>query len=420
MSDAPLFPEPWPARDGVRITRVRAFVTSPEGIPLVVVRVETSDPGLYGLGCATFTQRFHAVVAYLEEHVERLVVGRHPADIEDLLRLVRFSGYWREGPVGNSVLAGLDMALWDIAGKRAQAPVFELLGGRVRAAADTYTHAEGATISQTIEHAAQLRDRGYRHVRIQTGQPGLGNYGAPPTPAAGYPGAPTPTGWVVEEYLLRTVELFREARSALGERIELLHDCHSRLTPAYAVRLARSLESAHPYFLEDVLAPEHWSRLPEVRAASPVPLAVGELAVTFADAARLVTEHAVDYLRCHVSLIGGVSAARRLSVLAELEGIRTAWHTPGDASPIAVAANVTLDVTSPAFGIQEVHEYDDRAREVFPGTLVVEDGWLRPSLEPGWGIDFDEAAARRYPAELSRHDVWAAGVRAPDGGLLAP
>jgi len=113
-------------------------------------------------------------------------------------------------------------------------------------------------------------------------------------------------------------------------------------------------------------------------------------------------------------------AARRLSVLAELEGIRTAWHTPGDASPIAVAANVTLDVTSPAFGIQEVHEYDDRAREVFPGTLVVEDGWLRPSLEPGWGIDFDEAAARRYPAELSRHDVWAAGVRAPDGGLLAP
>src|SRR5215813_667193 len=93
---------PWPARDALTITAVRAIVTAPEGIPLVVVRVDTSEPGLYGLGCATFTQRFHAVVAAVTEHVAPLVVGRHPADIGDITRMVHLSSYWRAGPVLNN------------------------------------------------------------------------------------------------------------------------------------------------------------------------------------------------------------------------------------------------------------------------------------------------------------------------------
>src|SRR5580765_3376969 len=180
---------PWPARDGLAITAVRAIVTAPEGPPLVVVRVETSDPGLYGLGCATFTQRFHAVVAALARHVAPLVIGRHPADIEDITRMVHLGFYWRGGPVLGSALSGLDQALWDIAGKRAGMPVYELLGGRVRAAADTYVHAAGATIDETVERAAGFIAAGYRNVRLQAGGPGLGTYGAPGT-AGGYPGAP--------------------------------------------------------------------------------------------------------------------------------------------------------------------------------------------------------------------------------------
>lgn len=420
MTDAAptTFAQPWIPRDDVRITDVRAVVTAPEGIPLVVVKVLTSDDGLYGLGCATFTQRWRAVVAYLD-HLRPLLVGRYPGDIEDLGRLIRFSAYWREGPVGNNALSGIDMALWDIAGKRAGTPVYELLGGRVRAAADVYLHAEGADPEATAAHAEQLRDEGLRHIRVQTGQAGIGHYGAPPA-ADPYTWAKHPQGWRVEEYLRRTPRLFQRMRELLGDEVELLHDVHSRLTPRQAIALTRALEPYRPFFLEDVLAPEHWDRLPEVAAASPVPLAVGELATSFTDAARLVRTHSVDFIRCHLSDIGGLSAGRRLATLADVEGIRTAWHSPGDASPFAVAAAVALDVSSPAFGVQEGHRYSEACHEVFPGMLDIVDGWLTPSDAPGWGVDLDEREAARYPAGVSGHDAWAAGVRAPDGGLIAP
>ncbi|MEO3741934.1 enolase C-terminal domain-like protein [Plantactinospora sp. B5E13] len=414
------FAQPWEAPDDVRITRVRAIATAPEGIPLLVVKVETSDDGLYGLGCATFTQRWHAVATYVEEHLARLVVGRYPGDIEDLVRLARFSSYWREGPVGNNAISGLDQALWDIAGKRAGRPVHELLGGKVRGAADTYLHAAGATVEETLDQAERLRDEGLRHIRLQTGQPGAGHYGAPAVPHTTTTDHQYPGGWDVEEYLRRTPELFAAARARLGPDIALLHDVHSRLSPKQAVVLARSLEPYRLYFLEDVIAPEHWDRLPEVRAASPVPLAVGELTTSLTDAARLVLGGGVDFIRSHISGIGGLTAARKIAAAAELVGVRTAWHAPGDTSPIGAAANVALDITSPAFGIQEGHVYTPAVHEVFPGTLRIERGWLRPNEAPGWGIDLDEAAAARFPAGLSGHDAWAARVRGRDGGLIAP
>ncbi|PRY17567.1 enolase C-terminal domain-like protein [Kineococcus rhizosphaerae] len=412
------FAAPWPGHDGLRITGVRTVATAPEGIPLVVVVVETSDPGLVGYGCATFTQRWRAVTAYVE-HLTPLLLGRHPGDIGDLVRLARNTGYWREGPVGNNAVSGVDMALWDLAGKRAGLPVHQLVGGRVRAAADTYLHAAGPDVPAALAEAERLLAAGYRNVRLQVGQDGVGAYGAPGRPG-GHPRAPYPDGWRVEDYLTGVPRLFAAARERLGESVGLLHDVHSRLDPKRAVLLARSLEEFGLFFLEDVLAPEFWDRLPEVRAASPVPLAVGELATSLTDAARLVTGGGVDLLRCHVSAVGGFSAARKLAVLAELHGVRTAWHGPGDTSPVGAAANVTLDVTSEAFGIQEAHEFDERAQEVFPGTLLVADGWLKPSDAPGWGVGLDERAAARYPAGDSLHDRWAAGVRAPDGALAFP
>ena len=414
------FDQPWPAREDVRITGVRAIVTAPEGTPLVVVRVDTDTDGLYGLGCATFTQRWHAVVAFVEQHLAPLVVGRYPGDIGDLIRLARFSGYWREGPVGNNAISGLDMALWDIAGKRAGAPVHELLGGKVRAAADTYIHAGGAGVEDTLDQAEEFLTRGWRHIRLQSGQTGIGTYGAPPIAGVPRAGAPYPRGWNVGEYLAAAPQLFARARERLGDGVELLHDVHSRLTPKEAVVLARSLEPYRLFFLEDVVAPEHWDRLPDVRAQSPVPLAVGELATSVSDAARLITSGGVDFIRSHISAVGGLTPAKKLAVLAEFFGVKTAWHAPGDTSPVGAAANVALDVTSAAFGIQEGHVYNDATHEVFPGTLRIVDGWLRPNEDPGWGIDIDEAAAARFPAGLSGHDEWAAGVRGLDGGLIAP
>jgi len=413
------FANPWQPREDVTITSVRAIATAPEGIALVVVRVDTDVPGLYGLGCATFTQRWKAVVTFVNEHLARLLIGRYPGDIGDLTRLAGFTGYWRGGPVTNNAVSGIDQALWDIAGKRAGMPVHELLGGKVRAAADTYLHAAGRTIDETIEQAQELADAGQRHVRLQVSTPGGGGYGAPRLPTE-YPDAPYRNGWSVRDYLRRTPALFEAARDRLPDNLELLHDVHSRLSPKEAVWLARALEPYRLFFLEDVLPPEHWDRLPEVRAASPVPIAVGELTTSLQDAVRLVRDGGVDFIRSHVSDIGGLTPARKIADLAELCGVKTAWHGPGDTSPVGAAANVALDVTSAAFGIQEGHVYNEATHEVFPGTLRIEKGWLYPNEAPGWGIDIDEAAAARYPAELSGHDAWAAGVRRIDGALEAP
>jgi mannonate dehydratase len=419
MTNPDPFAQPWASREDVRITGVRAIVTAPEGIPLVVVRVDTNVDGLYGLGCATFTQRWHSVVSFVEDHLARLVIGRYPGDIEDLIRLTKFSAYWREGPVSNNALSGLDMALWDIAGKRAGVPVHELLGGKLRAAADTYLHAGGASIEETIDQATALQEKGWRHVRLQVSQRGKGTYGSPRIPGE-YADSPYPEGWSVLEYLRTTPTLFERAREVLGDEIELMHDVHSRLTPKQAVMLARRLEPYRLFFLEDILAPELWDQLPEVRAASPVPIAVGELATSMTDAVRLVRDKSVDLLRCHVSAIGGLTPARKLAILCEMNGVKTAWHGPGDTSPIGVSANVALDVSSVAFGIQETHIYNDATYDVFPGALRAEAGWLVPNETPGWGIELDEVAAAAYPPGLSGHDAWAAGVRGRDGALEAP
>jgi mannonate dehydratase len=409
---------PWEPRDSLKVTGVRAIVTAPEGIPLVVVRIDTSEPGLYGLGCATFTQRFAAVAAAVDEHMGPLVVGRSPADIEDITRLIHYSAYWRNGPVLNNALSGIDQALWDIMGKRAGMPVYELLGGRSRSAIEVYSHAAGATIEEALDGAEALLEQGYRHVRLQVGGPGLGTYGAPGT-RGGYPRSPHPDGWDVRQYLRDVPRLFAAARERLGD-VSLMHDVHSRLTPKQAIVLARALEPYGLSFLEDVIPPEHYDQLPAVRAASPVPIAVGEQVGSVTDAARLIKDGGVDLLRLHTSAIGGLTPTRKLVALAELLGVRTAFHSPGDISPVGVAANLAVDVSTPAFGYQESHTYNDATHEVFPGTPVVRDGHLTPSDRPGWGVDLDEAAAAKFPPTKFLHERWSARVRRPDGGLEAP
>lgn len=153
----------------VKIRSVKAIATAPEGSNLIVVKVETTEPGLYGLGCATFTQRAAAVVTAINSYLAEFCIGKDVDNIEDMWQSFYVSSYWRNGPVLNNALSGLDEALWDIKGKRANMPVYQLLGGKCRFAIPCYAHAGGNTPEAVAESVQKFMAEGFKHVRIQQG-----------------------------------------------------------------------------------------------------------------------------------------------------------------------------------------------------------------------------------------------------------
>jgi mannonate dehydratase len=430
MSDSgtpdPIVPPPWEPTGGqpaLRITNVKTICTAPDGIRLVVVKVETSEPGLYGLGCATFTQRPLAVVTAVEEYLKPFLLGRDPDDIEDIYQASYVSSYWRSGPVLNNALAGVDMALWDIKGKRAGMPVYQLFGGKCRRAADVYVHASGQEPSEVVEVAQGHIAQGFRHIRAQVAVPGYSTYGAQITPkgsAHAYHLDPRQDPWEPAAYARIVPKLFERLRSELGDEVELLHDIHERIPPIMAINLAKEMEQFRLFFLEDPFAPEDNDYFPLLRQHTSIPIAMGELYVNQQEYVPLIRDRLIDFIRVHISDIGGLSMARKLAALCEFFGVRTAWHGPGDVSPVGHAANLQLDLACHNFGIQEAHLFGDHAREVFPGTPEIRDGAMWSNDLPGLGIDIDEDLAAKFPfPDHPLNGAWPP-IRRRDGTVIRP
>ncbi|MEU9337710.1 enolase C-terminal domain-like protein [Streptomyces sp. NPDC048290] len=417
-----LAPAPWVEERGakVRITAVRTFLTAPHGCPHLVVRVETNEPGLYGLGCASDPQRVLAVRTVLDAYAGPLLIGRDPDDIEDLHRLLLNSGYWRGGSVEGNALGGIDVALWDLKAKRLGAPLYSLFGGRVRRAADAYTHVDGADPEEVADKVAAARERGFRHVRVQISVPGSDTYGTAGDTGRAAAARERRVPWDSAAYLRTVPEALRRVRELVGDEVELLHDVHERLDPRQAREFLRRVEDVGLYFLEDLLAPEDARHFARLHAASPVPLAVGELFHDPAQFVALLDGPDIDFARLRVPTLGGLTPARKLAALCELRGVRLAPHGPADVGPLAQAATLALDVSSPAFGVQEAAAFAPAVAEVYPGTVVPVGGALKPPAGPGHGVDFDEVAARRHPVpEPLAHDRWAL-LRAVDGSVQRP
>jgi len=402
----------------MRITNVKTIVTCP-GRNYVLVKIET-DEGVYGVGDATLNGRELAVATTLSEHLSPLLIGRDPDRVEDTWQDIFRGTYWRGGPVLMTALAGIDMALWDIKGKVAGRPVYSLLGGRTRDGALCYTHAAGDTFEEVEENVRRFMEEGFKVVRVQVAIQGLvGTYGA----GAGM-GAQAPIGargeslpqverWEPSPYLRTIPRLFEHLRSRLGFDVELFHDVHERLTPIEAARLGKELEPYRLFFLEDPLRPEHKESFRIIRQHTVTPIAMGELFNTKWDALPLITEQLIDFIRCDLAHIGGITEARKIAAIAEAYYVRTAWHGPGDISPIAHAANVHLDLAIPNFGVQEMVRFPDEVREVIPGGPQFRDGYLVVEDTPGLGCDINEEAARRYPYQRAYLPV----VRRFDGSV---
>ena len=387
----------------VKIRDIKTILTAPDGIRLVIVKVETSEPGLVGWGCATFTQRALVVQTAIDQYLKPFLTGRNVDEIEDIWQSSYVSSYWRNGPVLFNAMSGVDIALWDIKAKRAGMPLYQLLGGKVRQGADCYFHASGASFSEVEESARQAMEKGFRHVRVQVATPGYAGYGArrnsAETKDQNEAVGPTHPGdiWESAPYVRMVPKLFEYLRSKLGDEVELLHDVHERVTLNEAINLAKSLEPYRLFFLEDPLPPEQNEHFRLLREQTSTPIAMGELFNTQHEYVPLIKDRLIDFIRIHISQIGGLSPARKVAALSEFFGVRTAWHGPGDASPVAHAAQLALELSSYNFGVHEGGGFPQQTQEVFVGCPEVKNGYMLAQEKPGLGMEVDEKVAAKFP-----------------------
>jgi len=379
-----------------KIKDVSVIATQPAGVRLTVVKIVTDQDGLYGYGCATFTQRADAVTVAIEKYLRPLLIGKPTDRIEDTWQACYNSSYWRNGPVLNNAISGVDEALWDIKGRQAGMPVYELWGGKCREAALTFANAGGADPKEVVEGVRQAMAHGYTHVRVGAGygrRPGTGGEGPAPGPKGLHEGRVFDRA----ANLRLMLNIFEACRKELGPEVELMHDMHERYTPREAIQFVKDCEQFKLYFLEDPLSPEDNDWYRQMRAQCATPIAMGELFNSPHEWTPLITERLIDYIRCHLSQVGGTTPARKIAILAEQFGVQTAWHGPGDVSPVGHTAQLHLDLASSNFGIQEGGIITGTSAEIFKGCATFKDAYLWASDAPGWGIEVDEKLAAKFP-----------------------
>ena len=387
----------------MKITLAIVIVCCP-GRNFVTLKIET-DEGVHALGDATLNGRELAVAAYLTEHVVPVLIGRDPARIEDAWQYLYRGAYWRRGPVTMSAIAAVDTALWDIKGKVAGLPLYELLGGASRDGVMVYGHANGNDIAETADEVARYIGLGSKAIRAQCAIPGLpSTYGVAkdklyyePADAA----IPTENVWSTTKYLDHVPKLFDTLRARFGFEPHLLHDVHHRLTPIEAGRLGRALEPYRLFWMEDPTPAENQQAFRLIRQHTVTPIAVGEVFNSIFDCQALIGEQLIDYIRTTVVHAGGITHLRRIAHLAELYQVRTGSHGATDLSPVCMGAALHFDLWVPNFGVQEYMRHTDATDAVFPHAYTFANGYLHPGEAPGHGVDIDEALAARYPYKPS-------------------
>jgi mannonate dehydratase len=386
----------------------------------VFLKIITSEPGLYGIGSANDNYQTQAVVTALEKHLKPWLIGKDPDRIEDLWQSATFKTYWRGGPVNNKVVGAMDEALWDIKGKRAGMPVFEMLGGKAHDAVACYDHVSARTKEQAAEVVAKSMESGYRHIRLQYGE-GYGGGGFyRPNEGSRAEGGYQGMAFDEDLYVDTIPAVFEYVRSKVGTTPKLLHDVHSKLTGTTALLFSKRMEPFHMLFLEDVLPPEQVAWYREIRKVSATPQAVGEVFTNSAEYYPLITERVINYIRCRVTAIGGISAAKKLATLCEVFGVKTAFQEGGENDPVNQLAAYHVDLSSSAFGIQEENHFPDVAKEILPGTAEIRKGYMYGSHRPGLGIEINEELAAKYPITEPRNGGAYGTDRSLDGTVVIP
>jgi len=388
----------------MKIKKIESILTSFNRNYLTIKII--TDNGLIGYGDATLNGRELAVKSIIDDYLSNFLKGKEADRIEDIWQMIFRGTYWRNGPVLTTALSGIDMALWDIKGKKANMPLYSLLGGKCRNKLKIYVHVHGRNENELLERCKKNINNGYKVLRysFDTVDPNDREtiYCQPHQDLAiskieesdikkiqGY--------WDSEVYIKELIRITKIIHQSFGNKVELIHDVHSRLSLSQAIRLSRQIEEYNLFFLEDPIDPLNKEALENIRYHTTLPIAFGELLTNLYDYKIIIANRLVDYIRPDISHIGGITPLIKLSAFAELYGIQTAFHGPSDISPIAHSAMSHINFSIPNFGIQEYVENFDYLSDVFKTPLKVKDGYLEILPKPGIGVEVNEEIMKEYP-----------------------
>jgi mannonate dehydratase len=364
----------------------------------MIVKVITDQPGLYGYGCATNTfpgGRTKLVAAAVEQYLKPLVIGRAVDRIEQIWQLCYMSSYYKNDTILNCAIGGTCDALWDIKGRQAGMPVYQLVGGKCREAAEIYLHVNmGAKDpgKELVENAMPLVKQGCRNLLVAMFQwDGTANnlYGQPKFDDSS-------VAFDRDKAVRKVLAAFETFRKEMAPEIGLAVDVHTLLDSQRAVQFCKDVERFKLFYCEDLFAPEESGHYKIVRQQCTTPLAIGELWNNPHEWRPLVQERQIDYIRHHVSHIGGFTAARKIAAFAENFEVKFAWHGAPN-SPIGRMTNLTLDLTHNNFGFHEHVDYPQHVQDIFHGFAEIKNGYAWINERPGWGIEVDEALAAKHP-----------------------
>jgi galactonate dehydratase len=357
----------------VKITDLKITpVSAGAHTPYVFVQVLT-DAGVTGLGEATLEYKPEATMGALKD-LRDFLVGKDPTMIEHLGQAIYRLSFYRGGPVLNSAMGGIDIALWDIKGKLLGEPIWKLLGGPVRERIRVYTHFGGKTPAETGEQARKLVAAGFR--ALKTG------------PSGAYEMVEGP------RKIHQIVEHLKAAREAVGDDVDLMFDAHGDLYPAVSIAVAKELEPLHLLWIEEPALPENAEAMKKIAAETTLPIATGERLFTVWGFREVLEKGVADIIQPDVVHAGGITQLKKIAALAEAYYVAVAPHNP--LSPVATAACLQLDAAIPNFLIQEmVHGNPDRTSLVTAPIEKVSEGYVDLPRKPGLGVDLNEEAIKR-------------------------
>ncbi|MGP6089377.1 D-mannonate dehydratase ManD [Antarctobacter jejuensis] len=405
----------------MKITDAKVFVGGPRK-NYVTLKIMT-DQGVYGLGDATLNNRETLPAKYLQDYLIPNLIGMDPRNSEDIWQLFYRGAYYRRGPIAMAAYGAIDMALWDIKGKLANMPLYQLFGGKSREGALVYAHATGADLEDLMDSVAAYVEDGYKAVRVQCGIPGMptASYAVPEKKGdvknyiTDYTGIqPKVEVWDTDRYMRYMPGALMQIRERFGPDLKILHDVHHRLLPREAAEFAKAVEPVGLFWMEDPTPAEDQDALKLIRQHSTVPIAIGEVFNSIWECNKLIENEMIDFIRVAVTYAGGITHVKRIVDLAGLHHVKTGFHGAPSHSPISMAAQAHLNAWAPNFGIQEYLVLGTpECDALFPSEHRMESGMFYVSDAPGLGIDFDENEVARYSYEPGSHPI----VRLEDGTM---